>query len=836
MFENLRRDVRIGVRVLVKERTFCTLAILVLAFGICGVTTMFAVVDGVIIRGFSFPNADRLVHVNFIDPTTGSGRYANHRMASMDFVELAAAQQSFMRIAAYTGGETVNMTVDGEPRRYEASCVTPDLFRSLGIDPALGRDFRPADDRPGAAKVAIISHGLWQRDFGGAWDIVGREVRLNGASATIIGVMPKGFAFPYREDVWIPLHGQYPVLPRGDPRDRRSRALALLRRGVSLDAANAELTSFAGRFATAYPATNTRYTAGLVLPLIQIYTPAGLRGTLLTLLGFCVGVLLIACFNVMNMQFARATLRARDLAIRSSLGATRTRLVRQMLTESVIVAAAGAALGIPLAYWTTSWLWATVHSMQYGPPTWMTFDIDARVLALTVGATAASAVVSGLLPAWIASRADPVAVLRDQSRGSTGRGVALATGGLVVVQLVVTCVLLVGSLLQVRSIVQQQHVDFGYDTRGVLSARIGLTDARYEAADARKLFYDRLLVSLRDSPDFAAAAITNRTRMVSSDTTQVEIEGVVYKEQRDRPVTNWEKVSSGFTETIGQRVLQGRAIGDDDLDSKLPVAVVNEAFARRHFGRDNAVGRRFRTVGDDEQPGPWRTIVGVTRTVRMLDVYNSPLVDDSGFYIQFYGTVEGPALPAPAPAAIATVVVRPRHTNVRPELLTAALRRAVETVDRDLPLYDVGTPAQHYDSALAQSRVIAGMFSLFGFVAVLMASVGLYGVMSFSVNQRRQEFGVRMALGADGRAIVAGVLHRGGRQIALGLTLGFALAFLLATVGRDVLAGMLFNVSAYDSFSYAVVFAVVAVVSLVAAFVPALRAARVDPTTALRSE
>ncbi|MDO8835212.1 MAG: ABC transporter permease [Vicinamibacterales bacterium] len=336
MFENLRRDVRVGVRVLLKELTFCTLAILVLAFGICGVTAMVAVVDGVIVRGFSFPNADRLVHVDFIDPTTGSGQYANHRMASMDFVELAAAQQSFTMTAAYTGGETVNMTVDGEPRRYEASCVTPDLFRILGIDPALGRDFRPADGRPGAEKVAIISHGLWQRDFGNARDIVGREVRLDGAFATIIGVMPKGFAFPYREDIWISLHGQYPVVPRGDPRDRRARALALLEPGVSLDAANAELTSFAERFGTAYPATNKRYTAGLVLPLIQIYTPAGLKGTLLTLLGFCVGVLLIACFNVMNMQFARATLRTRELAIRSSLGATRTRLVRQILTESVM--------------------------------------------------------------------------------------------------------------------------------------------------------------------------------------------------------------------------------------------------------------------------------------------------------------------------------------------------------------------------------------------------------------------------------------------------------------------------------------------------------------------
>jgi putative ABC transport system permease protein len=835
MFENLPRDVRIGVRVLLKERAFCTLAILVLALGICGVTAMFAVVNGVIIRGFSFPNASRLVHVDFIDPATGSGTSANRRMASMDFVELAAAQRSFTMIAAYSGGETINMTVGREPGRYEGTCATPDLFRILGIEPALGRNFQAADDRPGAEKVLIISEGLWQREFDGARDIIGRVVRLNGAPATIIGVMPKGFAFPYREDVWIPLHNQFPVLPRTDPRDRSALALALTKPGVSLDAANAEVTSIARRFADAYPATNKRYTGGLVLPLIRVYTPEGLKGTLLTALGFCVGVLLIACFNVMNMQFARAALRAKELAVRSAIGATRGRLVRQMLTESVLLATAGAALGIPLAYEATDWLWATVHSMQYGPPTWMTFDIDARVLALTVGATGAAAIVSGLVPAYLASRADTVAVLRDQSRGSTSRGVALVTAGLVVLQVVVTCVLLVGSLLQLRSIVKQQRVDFGYNTRGVLSARITLRDPQYDVPGGRQLFYDRLLVTLRNSPDFGAAAITNRTRMVSSGVTRVEINGKTYKEQRDRPAANWEKVSGGFAETIGQRVIQGRAIGDDDLDSRLPVAVVNEAFALRHFGRDNPVGRRFRTVGEDEQPGTWRTIVGVTRTVRMLGVYNSPLVDDSGFYIPFYGTLEGPVPPAPAPSGSATVVVRPK-ANVRAETTLSALRRAVEKVDRDLPLYYVGTPAQHYDNALAQNRVIAGMFSTFGLVAVLMAAVGLYGVMSFSVNQRRQEFGVRMALGADRRAIVGSVLRRGGRQVAVGLALGFGLAFVLATVGRDVLAGMLFNVSPHDPFSYAVVFAVVTVVSLVAALVPAAGAARVDPTTALRAD
>ncbi len=728
------------------------------------------------------------------------------------------------------------MTVDGQPRRYEGTLATPDLFRILGIAPALGRDFEASDDRPGAEKVAIISHGAWQRDFGGAANILGRAVRLNGAPATIIGVMPKGFAFPYRQDVWVPLHSQFPVLARNDPRDRAGAVLALVKPDVSLDAANAEVTSFAKRFSEAYPDTNKRYSSGLVVPLIQRYTPNGLKGTLLTMLGFCVGVLLIACVNVMNMQFARATLRAKELAVRSSLGATRGRLIRQMLTESILVATAGAALGIPLAYEAADWLWATVHSMQYGPPTWMTFDIDARVLALTVAATAAAAVVvrprarvDGVARRHGRRAARPVARQHRPGRGAGDQRPRRLPAR--------------GDVRAARRVPAAGAVDRQAAAGGlrVRHERRAVGEARPDGCAAtrrpRRASCSTTACSSRCAarPSSALPPSPTGCGWCDSGTTRIEIDGKAYKQQRDRPVTNWEMVSSGFTEVIGQPVIEGRAIADDDLDSKRPVAVVNEAFARRHFGRDSAVGRRFRTVTDDEQPGPWRTIVGVSRTVRMLGIYNSPLADGSGFYVPFYGTLEGPASPVADPAQFATVVVRPRAT-VPAESMVSALRRAIEKVDRDLPLYYIGTPAQHYDAALAQNRVIAGMFSTFGLVSVLMASVGLYGVMSFSVNRRRQEFGVRMALGADRRAIVGIVLRRGLRQIALGLTIGFALAFVLATIGRDVLSGMLYSVNGHDPFSYVVVFAVVAVVSLVAAVVPALRAARVHPMTALRAE
>jgi predicted permease len=426
-------------------------------------------------------------------------------------------------------------------------------------------------------------------------------------------------------------------------------------------------------------------------------------------------------------------------------------------------------------------------------------------------------------------------VLRDGSRGSTGRGVGLVTRGLVVLQVVVTCVLLVGSLLWVRSILNQQRIDYGYDTRAVLTARIGLMEAAHASPESRKLFYDRLLTSLRASPDFRAAALTSRNRMVYSGTTRIEIDGKAYKRKGDRPLANWEKVSSEYAEAIGQKVVQGRAIAEEDRDNKLPVAVVNEAFVQRHFGRADAVGRRFRTVTDDEQFGPWRTIVGVVATVRMVGPMSKAAVGDVGFYVPFYGTVDGPALPAPLPSQFATVIVRPR-TTVPAERLAAALRREVDKVDRDLPLYFVGTPAQHIDNAMAQNGVIAGMFVLFGIVAVVMASVGIYAMMSFSVNQRRQEFGVRMALGADSRRMLRVILRQGALQLVIGLTLGFGLTLLLASVGRDVLADMLFGVSPRDPFTYTAVLGVVAVVSLIAILIPGWRATRVDPMIALRTD
>ncbi len=830
------RDLRIGLRVLIKERAFCSLAVIVLGLGICGVTTMFSVVNGVMLRGFSFPNADRLASATFVDPSSTNFFGVNGQVSPMDYEELLPEQQSFEYLAAYLNGSTVNVTVDGRPQRYTGAYTTEHFLKILGVSPMLGRDFTPEDNKPGAAKVALIGYGIWQRDFGGTTDIVGRAVRINGKPATIIGVMPAGFAFPTNEELWIPLFSEYPPQPRNTPNVVNPSLIGLLKRDVTIDRANAEFAAFASRFAKAYPASNKQFTAAQVEPLIKTFTPRPLRGTLWTMLAFCVGVLLIACVNVMNMQFARATLRAKELAVRSSLGATRGTLVRQMLTESLLVSSIGAAVGVALAYGSISWLSATVRSLDTPPPSWITFDVSPVVLAISVAATLLAAIASGLLPAWMSSRENALDVLRDGGRGNTSRSVTLVSRGLVVFQIVVTCVLLVGSLLQLRSILKQQAIDYGYDTAGVLSARMGLMDGAYPNSDARKAFYDRLTRELRTDAQFEAVGLTNRFRMVFSGSGPIEIEGKTYLDKRDRPQTNWEQVTGGFFDVTSQRILDGRAFRDDDVDGKLPVAIVNAAFARKHFGNDRALGRRFRTVDSNTNiAGPWRTIVGVVSNVRMLGPFNNPNVDDSGFYLPFYSTVNGPALATPLASQFATVVVKPR-AGQRADALATTLRRDVEKVDADLPLYFVGTPATQQEVFVAANRIIATMFTIFGLVAVVLASVGIYGVMSFSVNQRTQEFGVRMALGANARTIVGMVLRQGTLQIAIGLALGFGLAFAAATALGNGIQNTLYGVTAHDPVTYGTVFAVVTLVSVVATLVPARRATHVDPMIALRAE
>lgn len=845
--ESFLQDVRIGGRVLLKEKTFCALAVLVLALGIGGVATMYSVVNATMLRGFSYPNADRLTGIQIINVTDTTQRVANangfgSQVFMLDYEEMRQQQKSFERIAGYINGSTVNMTVDGTPQRYTGAYVTPDFFRILGVGPILGRDFAETDNKPGAEKVALISHELWQGTFGSSHDVLGKSVRINGKAATVIGVMPAGFKFPLNEQLWLPLYSEFPPQPRNVQSQNAPTiaVMGLLRSGVAIDQAQAEFTSIARRLATAYPDTNKHFDTALVQPLIKSFLSPSITGLLWTMLAFCCGILLIACVNVMNMQFARAALRAKELAVRSSLGATRSRLIRQMLTESLLLATAGAVVGVVIAMYATNYLQAATHTQANPIPAYIVFDIDRRVLAFVIIATMLAAVVSGIVPAWIASRARAVDALKEAGRGNTSRSIALITRGLVVFQILVSCVLLIGALLQVQSIIRQQRVDYGYNTDAVLTARMGLMEGDYPTPEARKLFFDQLLRELRASTEFETAALTNRFRMSFSGNSKIEIEGHSYNpDDTDRPLTNWEQISDGYFDALGVKLVDGRDFNRDDSDMHLPVAIVNTAFAQKYFGRDSAIGRRFRTAANSGKLfGPWRTIIGVVQTTRMLGPFNNPNVDETGFYVPYFSSINGPALSTPFPQQFATVIVRPRGGAVRVGSLATQLQREVTKVDPNLPLYFIGSARENQDTFLAQNRIIAGMFSIFGIVAVVLSSVGLYGVTSFSVNQRTQEFGIRMALGADYRRIFRMVLGQGALQYAIGASAGLSLALVTALLARDAIAQstVLFDVNPADPVTYLGVAVLLAAVAFIATVVPARRATRVDPMVALRAE
>lgn len=829
LIDSFVQDVRIGFRVLFKEKSFCFLAVAVLALGICGVTTQFTVVNAFLLRGFSFPHPEQLMNVGLIDPKASAQDNnfgAGNIPSSQDYEDLRAAQQSFSAMASYLSGSTINVTYRHQPRRYTGAYVTDQLFKIVGVAPMIGRDFNPADNKPGAERVAILSHKVWQRDFGGDPQIVGQAIRVNGKAAAIIGVMPPGFQFPNNEELWVPLYNEYPLKPRGEPAQISPQVIGRLRPGVSLDQVNVEYVGLACRLAKDNPKTNGQLTSANVQPLLNAFTGPQLRQTVYAMLGAVIAVLLIACVNVMNMQFGRAALRARELAIRGALGATRWRLVRQMLTESLLIAAMGAGAGIGLAYWTVGLLVEAMSALPFPLPYWVSFTIDGKVLAFAVAVVLVATLVSGFLPAWLSARANTSEMMKEGGRGNSSRMVNLITRTLVIGQIALTAALLIGAALQVKSIRNQIKLDYGYDENAVYSARMALFEGAYPDDTARRQFFVRAVRALRANPSFDAAAMSDRFRMTFADFGRYEIDGKSYVTDHDRPEGNSEAISDGYFAALGLKLREGRDFTIDDSDAKQAVAIVNESFARKYWPNESPLGRRIR-IYNPAQPQPWRTIVGVAPDTLMQGPFNTQ-TDSAGFYVPLLG-----ANPAPQ---FCTIIVRP-HAGQSADTLGPALSKAVAQLDSDLPVYFPGTPARLHNEILGANRIIASLFAIFGAVAFLLSAVGLYGVMSFSVNQRTQEFGIRMALGADAARIFRLVMAQGAWQLIIGLSLGISVAaFLLGVLASAALQNILFKVNALDPAIYVTVAGLLTFVAALSCFVPARRATRVNPMIALRAE
>jgi len=833
ILDAFRQDVRVGLRILFKEKSFCVLAVLVLALGIGGAMTQFAVVNAIVLRGFSFPHPEQLVSVGLIDPKASdqNNNFGNGNIpAAQDYEDIKAAQKSFALMAGYLAGSTINVTYNQNPQRYTGAYITDDLFKIIGVSPVLGRDFTADDDRAGAPKTAILGDKIWRRDFNADPNIVGQSVTINGKAATIIGVMPPGFEFPFSEELWTPLYNEWPPTPRGElflgANTRAPAVMGRLKPGVTLDQANAEMIAIARNIAADNPKTNQNFTSASVLPLIKAFTGVQLRQIVWAMLGAVILVLLIACVNVMNMQFGRAALRAKELAIRGALGATRWRLVRQMLTESLIVAILGAIAGTLLAFWGTDMFDKVVKAAPFPPPYWWRFTIDGRVLTFTLAITLVATIVSGLLPAFLSSRGNPAEVMKEGGRGNSSRLVNVITRVLVVGQIALTAALLIAAMLQIQSIRNQTKLDYGYDENSLYAARLALMEAAYPTEESRRDFFTRAVRALRSNPQFEGAAMTDRFRMTFAAGGQYEVDGQSYLTDRDRPRCNFESVSDGYFTTLGLKFREGRDFTIEDSDAKQPVAIVNASFARKHWGNQSAVGHQVRIFNPGKEQ-PWRTVVGIVPDTLMQGPFDQQ-TEAAGFYMPLLG-----ASPA---TQFATVLVRPR-AGVRADTLGPVLGKAVAELDSNLPTYFPGTPAQFHNDILSGNRVIATLFSIFGVVAFILSGVGLYGVMSFSVTQRTQEFGIRMALGADAVRILRMVMSQGAWQLAIGLVLGAGgIALLLGVVAAAALKNILFKVDALDPTIYLVVSGLLTLVAAASCFVPARRATRVNPMVALRTE
>jgi predicted permease len=832
MFDSFFQDIRVGLRLLFKDKTFCFLAVLVLGLGIGGATTQFTVVNAIVLRGFSFPHPEQLMSVGLLDPKA-SDQNNNFGLGfiptAQDYEDLKNAQQSFAIMAGYLNGSTINVSYKNNPQRYTGGYVTEDFFKILGVSPILGRDFNAEDNKPGAEKVAILGHEIWKRDFNGDPNIIGQTVRMNGKPATIIGVMPPNFKFPVSEELWTPLYNQYPPIPRGElrigPNNAAPSVMGRLKPGITLDQVNAEFVGLARRFAKEYPKTNQNFTSASVQPLLNSMIGPQFRQTVWAMLAAVILVLLIACVNVMNMQFGRVALRAKELAIRGALGATRWRLVRQMLTESFVVAGLGAVAGILLAFWAVDMFTRVTSALSNPLPYWIQFTIDARVLIFTVGITLVATIASGLLPALISAHGNAAEMMKEGGRGNTSRLANIIMRVLVVGQIALTAGLLIAATLQIKSIRNQLKLSYGYDESAVYTARMALLEGAY-TEDGRREFFKRAVHELRANPQFEAVALSDRFQMTFAGGGQYEVDGQNYLTDRDRPRGNFESISDNYFSTLGLKILEGRDFIIDDADSKQPVAIVNASFARRHWGNQSALGHQVR-IFNPGQPQQWRTIVGVVPDTLMQGPFDQQ-TDNAGFYMPLLG-----AQPA---TQFCTIIVRPR-SGQNAETLGPSLTKAVTQLDSDLPIYFPGTPARLHNAFLAGNRIIANLFVIFGVVAFVLSAVGLYGVMSFSVSQRTQEFGIRMALGADAARIFRMVMQQGAWQLVIGLALGAGgAALLLGVLAAAALKNILFKVNALDPTIY---FAVAGLLTLVAAascFVPARRATRVDPVAALRYE
>ena len=808
--DSLLRDLRFGIRMLLKRPGLSAAVIVTFGLGIGLTTTVFSLVNGTFLKGLPFERADRIVLLGRTNPSR------NVEFAAIDGHDIAdfrSQQTTFEALGALSLGPVNLAEEQGRPERYAGGFFTREVFDVLGVRPILGRTFREGEDRPGADPVMVIGYNVWRDRFRSSPDVVGRTVRAHGVTRTIVGVMPEGFAFPDREDVFLPLQIDLSASERGQ--GPQYIVIGRLRDGVTTEEARTQASTIAGRLAAEYPDAD-RALGATVRTFNEQLLGGRAVGLMLTMLVAVIGVLLIACANVANLLLARASTRTREVAVRTALGAGRGRVVWQLMAEVLVLAFAGGAVGLGIGLLGVEWFESLAAVSP--PPFYITFGLDHRVLLFVLAATVFSGVAASLLPAIQTSRTDIVGTLKDECRGASGLRMGRFTSVLVVAEVAVSCALLVGSGLMVRSIVQLNTLPMPFATEGIFTARVALPAGEYPDTASRVRFYEELLPRLSAIPGVEAAALSDGLPASGNGTRVFEVEGGSYPTADDFPLAREGIVTEGYFETFQVRVLRGRAFSRLDRRESQPVAVVNESFVRRFFVDGDPLGRRIR-MGVRDTTARWLTIVGVVPDLYMEGIGNQDR-SAAGFYIPI------------SQSGVGTGVSVALRTRGDPMGVTPSVQAAVMSIDADLPIYQ----AMEMNGVIDRQTWIYGLFGklfmVFGVAALFLAAVGLYGVMSFSVARRSHEMGVRMALGARGGELVWLVLKRGVVQLAIGLGIGLG----LAALATRPLQFILYNVGARDPAVFGAVAATLALVGVAASLIPARRVTRVDPVIALNAE
>jgi putative ABC transport system permease protein len=803
--QTLMQDLRYGARMLFKQPGFTLIAVVTLALGIGANTAIFSVVNGVLLRALPFADPARLLML--YEKKEGQ---SYDTVSYQDFNDFRAQTQSFERLAAVSPVWTLNLTGTAEAQQVQGYFVSGDLFATLGAQALRGRLIGAAEDQPNNERVAVLSYAAWQQRFGGDPQLIGRSLTLDAQPVTVIGVLPPGSRVLEDVDVYLPLVFN-PMINRG----RHLRMLSVIARlqaDTSLTAAQAELNGVMANLARQYPDTNTGFRAELA-PLHEHVT-GKIRGTLWMLLGTVAFVLLIACANVAGLSLARATARSGELAVRAALGASRWRMVRLLLTESVLLAVLGSAAGLLLASWGLD----VLPSLSPGNiPRLAEISIDRTVLAFTSGLALLTGIAFGVAPAWQLTRVDLHAALKDSGRGAVASGgLQRMRNALVVAEIALALVLLVGAGLLVRSMQRLLEVQPGFATENLISFSVALTGTNYSDPQRRADFYLRLEERLQTLPGVRAVGATTRLPLLTSAnnvTTAMVIEGRPETAQ-DRVEVDFRRSTPGYFAAMGIPLLRGRFFHLDDLRAQNSVVVINEKLAQRYWPNEDAVGKRIQFVGGPN--AAWSTIVGVIGNVRHLGLDVEPRPEVYLHYLTSPPT--GPVITLSAAGA--------------PDALVAAVRNEIRALDPNVPVSALNTMQQVIARSVAPRRFNLSLFGAFAVVALLLALAGIYSVMSYTVAQRTHEIGLRMALGANARDVLRLVIGQGMKLALAGVLLGLAGAFALTRLMKT----LLFGVSPTDPLTFTGIACLLAFVSLVACWVPARRATKVDPLIALRCD